>query len=75
MKGTLKKANVPWWLPPQFARCAPVETVPVCLSLPHLKEDGKAEKVEDGKEEVAADVVDSIILADELSSAQEGNKS
>ena len=48
--------------------------MPVGLSLPHLKEDRKAEQVEDGKEEVAANVVDSIILADELCSAQKGDE-
>ena len=49
--------------------------MPVGFPLPHLKEDRKAEQVEDGEEQVAADVVDSIILADELCSAQKGNKS
>ena len=49
--------------------------MPIRLSLPHLKEDAKAKQIENGEEEVAANVVDSIILADELSSAQEGNQS
>ena len=44
--------------------------MPVCFSLPNLKEYGKAEEVEDGEEEVAADIIDSIILADELCTAQ-----
>ena len=49
--------------------------MPICLSLPHLKKDRKAEQVEDGEEKITANVVDSIILANELSSAQEGNES
>ena len=46
----------------------------VGLSLPDLKEDCKAEKIEDGEEKVAANVVDPIILTDELCSPQNGDE-
>ena len=49
--------------------------MPVGFSFPHLKEDCQAEQVEDGEEKVAADVVDSIVFADELRGAQQGNES
>ena len=50
----------------QLPACSPEERVLIALPLPDLTEQGKAEEIEEGKYDVAVDIIDALTLTNPL---------